>query len=225
VSHLPSELARAAIRTAGFFSKEIVAVLRQPRLVASLVLGPFAILLLFGLGYRGPRPEFRTILVLPDDPALASTIDVYREGFAGVFKLQGTTHDRAAAVAALQAGEVDVVVIVPEDVYETLYAGEQPELRVLYTETDPTSSAWVRYFTEVQTGALNRRILIEVLGASRGPAAEWLDYVDLAQAELDQLEADLRSGDYAAAAARVGRLLVATELVPRGLLGVVDRLA
>ena len=54
--HLLSDLFQGAIRTLGFFTKEIVGVLRQPRLIASLVLGPFLILLLFGLGFRGGHP-------------------------------------------------------------------------------------------------------------------------------------------------------------------------
>ena len=50
------------IRLLAFFSKEINEVRRQPRLVLSLILGPFLILLLFGVGYRGGTPNLRAKL-------------------------------------------------------------------------------------------------------------------------------------------------------------------
>ena len=40
-----------------------MSVWRQPRLIATLVLGPFLILFLFGLGYQETPEPFRTVLV------------------------------------------------------------------------------------------------------------------------------------------------------------------
>ena len=208
----------------GFFTKEVRAVLRQPLLVGSLIFGPFAILLTFGLGYSGPQPEFRTILVVPDDPAIAAQIDLYREGFAGVFNLQEVTPDEAYAMAQLRADRADVVVIAPQNVYGQLYNGKSAELRVVYTETDPTSNGWVQYFTQVQTSELNRRILVELLSQSRGPASRALEFADQAQAELDGLEAELRNGNYAGAADRVDRLLADSETAPTEHLQTLDAL-
>src|SRR5215470_2140732 len=56
---------KTIIRLLSFFNKEINEVRRQPRLVLSLILGPFLILLLFGIGYAGERPKLKTALVLP----------------------------------------------------------------------------------------------------------------------------------------------------------------
>ena len=47
---------RSIIRASSFFRKEIFEILRQPRLVATLVLGPFLILFIFGIGYRDQKP-------------------------------------------------------------------------------------------------------------------------------------------------------------------------
>ncbi len=46
------EIWHSFIRASAFLRKEIVNVLRQPRLVLTLVLGPFVILLVYGLGFR-----------------------------------------------------------------------------------------------------------------------------------------------------------------------------
>src|SRR5215210_3055280 len=115
MSNLLIELLRSVIRTIGFLSKEVLGVARQPRLIASLVLGPFVILLLFGLGFRGQQPEFNTTLVVPNDPRFSADQEAYRAGFAGVFKLQEVTRDEAYARQRLTDRKTDVVVIVPSD--------------------------------------------------------------------------------------------------------------
>jgi len=38
------------------FGKKYLKILRQPRLVATLVVGPFLILFIFGIGYRAQSP-------------------------------------------------------------------------------------------------------------------------------------------------------------------------
>jgi ABC-2 type transport system permease protein len=215
-------LVQHVVRTTGFFTKEIVGVLRQPRLIASLVLGPFVILVLFGLGFRGQTPEFRTVLVLPNDPSLSDSPAQYEQGFTGVFKLQEVTRDEAHAREALQKHQTDVVVIVPSDALQQIYDGQSAELPVLYSETDPTQGTWVRYYAFVQTSELNRRILTEVIKQSKSPAAQALEYSSQSRAEIDGLDADLRSGNYVSAAARTGRLLVTTRAARTGLAGALD---
>src|SRR5919206_22839 len=163
MSHLLSDLFHGTIRTLGFFTKEIVTVLRQPRLIASLVLGPFVILLLFGLGFRGQHPEFRTTLVVPNDPSISDDPRVYQQSFSGVFQLQQVTRDENRARA-------------------------------------------------------------EVVRQSKGPAAQALELTGQTRAETDALDADLRSGNYADAAARTGRLLVATRAAREGLAKALDAL-
>lgn len=222
--NLLSEVLRGIIRTLGFLSKEVLGVLRQPRLIVSLVLGPFLILLLFGLGFRGQQPEFRTVLVVPNDPAVSDQPAAYKDAFAGVFKLQDVTRDEAAARQRLEANQADIVVVIPDGISAQLYAGRQVTLPVLYTETDPTQSAWVQYFAYVQTSELNRRILAEVLRQSKGPAAQAIEYSAQTQAELDGLDADLRGGNLINAAARAARLLVATQAARTGLARALDAL-
>ena len=198
------------ISIAGFFAKEVIVVLRQPRLLLSLVLGPFLIMVLFGLGYRGPHPEFRTILVVPPDPAIAERVDVsdvYRAGLSGVFKLEKVMHDQELALAELRADRADVVVVVPDDLFQQISSGNQAALQVYYTETDPTSNAWVRYFTSVQAGELNRRLLLHILRQTKDPVLQTLAYTDQVLTATDRIEADLQAGDYQSASAHIDRLL------------------
>jgi len=53
------------IRSLAFFRKDLFEVLRQPRLLLTLILGPFLILLAFGVGFVPDPPAWRTVLVVP----------------------------------------------------------------------------------------------------------------------------------------------------------------
>ena len=65
---------RGMIRASSFFRKEIFEILRQPRLVATLVLGPFLILFIFGIGYRAQSRTLRTLFVAQPNSTLAQDI-------------------------------------------------------------------------------------------------------------------------------------------------------
>src|SRR3954468_6043896 len=114
------DLGKGIIRTSSFFFKEIWAAIRQPRLILSVLLGPFLILAAFGIGYKGQTPSLDTILVLPSDQRLPEDPEAYRDLFSSVFVLKGVTRDRQAAEDTLARGQVDVVVVVPEQPDQTV---------------------------------------------------------------------------------------------------------
>ena len=55
----------ALIQCSAFVRKELAEIVRQPRLILLLILGPFALLMLFGLGYRSESLGLRTMFVGP----------------------------------------------------------------------------------------------------------------------------------------------------------------
>ena len=61
---------RSLIRILAFLRKEIFEVIRQPMLVLTLVLGPFLILLFFGIGYRNEPRALRTVIVAEQEDGL-----------------------------------------------------------------------------------------------------------------------------------------------------------
>jgi ABC-2 type transport system permease protein len=70
---------RRSVQVSGFLRKEIVAFLRQPRLLLVLVVGPFLILFLFGVGYDQEQSVVRTAFVGPEGSVYEDSI----EQFAG----------------------------------------------------------------------------------------------------------------------------------------------
>ncbi len=204
IVHAANELGQQVVRISSFFLKELWAALRQPKLILSVVLGPFLILATFGIGYRGQTPQLQTTLLLPqDDPRLPEDPAAYRDLFSSVFVLDNVTRDRSAAEAALASGRTNVVVIVPERPEDQVLNGQQARFDILFNEIDPLQSAWVRYFATVAVQELNRRVLAGLVGNAQAPAEELGRVAGQMRGQADALEQDLREGNAIAAGARV----------------------
>jgi len=197
------DIGKGTIRTSSFFFKEIFAAIRQPRLVLSVLLGPFLILAAFGVGYRGQTPSLDTILVLPNDERLPEDPAAYKDLFSSVFVLKSVTRDRAAAEDTLSRGETDVVVVVPDQPDQAVLAGNHAQFDVQFREIDPLQASWVRYFSTVAVQEVNRRVLADLLGNSREPLDNAAEAAGQVRAQSDALAADLQRGDAVSAAARV----------------------
>ena len=94
-----SLLFKRIIRVSGFIGKEVREIVRQPRLLLSLLLGPFLILLIFGVGYLGPSPKLKGILVLPNDPSFQSQKDALAKQFSTGMDVMDVTTNLGAARA------------------------------------------------------------------------------------------------------------------------------
>ena len=66
------EIGQSIVRMASFTGKELREVVRRPGVLASLILGPFVIMFIFGLGYSGYREPFPTEIVIPEGNDLPS---------------------------------------------------------------------------------------------------------------------------------------------------------
>jgi ABC-2 type transport system permease protein len=154
---------KVIIRLLSFFSKEINEVRRQPRLVLSLVLGPFLILLLFGVGYAGERPKLKTALVMPQGGVEGMNVDELKRAIGANFELVNIGADEQAAMQLLRAGQVDVVEIIPGDVSERAMRGEQTPVELRYNEISPLNEQWIQYLGYAQVTELNRAIQLQVV--------------------------------------------------------------
>ena len=65
-----SQLLAVPVRLLAFLGKEIIETIRRPGALFSLVLGPFLIMAIFGLGYDGYRNPLRTVVVAPEGSGL-----------------------------------------------------------------------------------------------------------------------------------------------------------
>jgi ABC-2 type transport system permease protein len=138
--------------------KELVEVLRRPGIIASLVLGPFLVLAVFGLGYHGFKAEMEAIIVAPDDASLPTDPAAYSDFQTRGITVTEVTSDEAAARAKLAAEAVDLVIIAPSDARARFEAGEQSEMQVVMNLTDPVQAGYASAVAETLALDVNREL-------------------------------------------------------------------
>ncbi len=146
-----------------FFFKEASEVFRQPRLILSLILGPFLILLVFGLSFKGGVPHFRIALVVPPNAVTHQQLTELENAIVTDFTIVSDDNNLAAAEAKLRNGQVEIVEILPPNFAQNVQQGRQSTVRFEYSEIDPTNESWVQYLGTSQVDALNRIILTQAI--------------------------------------------------------------
>src|SRR5690606_22057509 len=115
---------RSLLTILAFARKEVRQVLRQPRLMAALIVGPFVILGLFAAGFQPSPPPLRTLLGLPPDSGIEARLPEIQESLGDDIDLLDTTTDLEGARQLLTDGEIDLVVVAPEDAPELIRSNE-----------------------------------------------------------------------------------------------------
>ena len=156
-----SNFFRGIIRASSFFRKEIFEILRQPRLVAILVLGPFLILFIFGIGYRAQSRALRTLFVVQSDSSISvQDIELYGESMGALFTYAGVTDNQSKALDQLQRGQVDLVIVVPTDAISTIKGNQQAIFALYHHEIDPMQVSYINYMGWLYVGAVNQQVLL-----------------------------------------------------------------
>lgn len=185
---------RSTVTVLAFAGKEIRQVLRQPRLMTALIVGPFIILGLFAAGFQANPPPLRTVLVLPEGSGIEEQLPQIREAIGDDLELVGTTNDLEAARERLVAGEVDLVVEAPEDAVETVRAGEHAPIRVLHSRLDPFDRTYITVAAQSTVDELNRVVLSEVTEVAQSRAGEYEEALLSARRSVGRIADALREG-------------------------------
>lgn len=147
------------IRISAFLRKEIFELMRQPLLVTTLILGPFLILLFFGIGFRNEAQALRTMFVVEDNDPLRAEVERYANSLGPQLLYSGITADFDEARAALSRGEIDLITVVPHNAYTTIQESEQAVFELYHQEIDPVASEYINIFGRVYVDAINRQVL------------------------------------------------------------------
>ena len=194
------------VRVFGFFKKELFSVFRQPRLILTLVIGPFLILLVFGLGYRTTPPPFATLLVLSNEDAqLADQTDL-NEAFAGSITFEGTTTDLDSARNQLRNGEVDLLIVAPEDPLGSLESGEKADFQVIHGEVDPVVRSSIELLARLSVDEINRRVLSGVVTTAQDESEDVDEPLAALRESTSALVAALEAGDRSEADTQIEQL-------------------
>ncbi|MAT06600.1 MAG: hypothetical protein CL424_16295 [Acidimicrobiaceae bacterium] len=150
------------IRSFAFVRKEVVEIVRQPRLLALLVIGPFALLVLFGLAYGDDSLEKRAVFVGGEDSIYADVLSGYEDQLDEFIQSEGLVETEAEAERMLEAGDVDVVVVFPDDPISAVLGGERAVIRVLHEEIDPIQAGAVEVAARLAIQEVNATVLSTV---------------------------------------------------------------
>jgi ABC-2 type transport system permease protein len=172
-------IGQSLVRMASFPGKELRETVRRPGVLLSLVLGPFLIMFLFGLGYSGYRAPFATEIVIPATSDLPSDPQYYEDLAPGRITVHDVGTDAAAAKERLRQGQLDLVIVAPENASTELRAGRQTTIQVYWNEIDPVEDQLASLATSILVSSLNAEIIqqaaaegITVAEGELGPAAD-----------------------------------------------------
>jgi ABC-2 type transport system permease protein len=164
-------IATTILRLLALVGKELVEVLRRPGALISLVLGPFLIMAIFGLGYNGQRRPLETVVVIPPSSGLANDVATYQALAGGGLHIAAVTADPVSAQAGLADGRTDVVVIAPPDAQAQFQAGHQSVIRVVINTIDPLSANYAGFLASNLANAVNQTIIRRAVQEAEGYVA------------------------------------------------------
>lgn len=188
----PNSFARFFIRVSSFLLKEMLEIARQPLLLVTLVLGPFLILLFFGIGFRNEPQALRTLFVVGDEnSAVAQEVEQYGTTLGKQLIYEGLTTDLAEATARLQRGEVDLVVTVPDAPFEQVRNNNQAVFGLFHRELNPIQAGYVGTFGRVYVDEVNRRVLQYITQAGQIDAQKIEGALGVVRDNIQQLQVAL----------------------------------
>ncbi|MFN8482373.1 MAG: ABC transporter permease [Anaerolineae bacterium] len=209
----------AFLRFTAFTLKESYEILRQPILIGSLILGPFAILLIFGMGYTGRQPAVRLGLIMPpNQPQIAKLVEEVKR-YQEIDLVLLTTSEQEAHTALLN-GTVEIVAAIPANAAEEVRKGKQVEVKETAYQVDPVRVSYAQVMTQFVVDYLNRQLLAE--GAKRvQDVSENVDaYSTKSLDDLIGMIGKVNSPQYAKTQTDLGRATTLTE----GLIKTYDQL-
>src|ERR1051325_5510218 len=190
---------RFLIRISSFMSKELTEILRQPKLILTLVFGPFLIMFLFGLGYPDQNLSLRTTFVAEDPSSLQGEMKVFTESLSPAIVSQDTETNKDLALAKLALNQTDLVILIPKDPFGTVQNNQQAKFIIYHNEVDPFQIAYIQSVARIYTDEVNRRILQTITEQGQQGAGNVQDNLESAIKKTQTLKQAIPPGDSDAA--------------------------
>lgn len=192
-------LLRPIIRILALVNKEILEVARQPLLILALVLGPFLILFIFGIGHRPERPPLQTILVIPQTIELPRDTGYWKSRFGGSVNVVAVTPDQAEAESALRNDQIDLVVAIPSDAAASFSQGKTTDVQVLNNTMDPVDQSYISFVGYVLASELNKQVITTAVAQAQQDLKQAAGGPGGVGASIGSAQSNLRAGDTAKA--------------------------
>jgi ABC-2 type transport system permease protein len=157
-------------RLLAFIGKELVEVVRRPGAIVSLILGPFLIMAIFGVGYNGYKRPLESIVVVPPESGFPTDVASYESMAGAGLHVAAVTQDRQQAIDALNANQVELVVVAPDQAEQRFRSGQQSVIQVLVNLVDPVEANYAAFLATGMAAEVNKRIIKQAAQESQGYA-------------------------------------------------------
>jgi len=158
---------KSFIRIFAQVRKELIQVRRRPGAFFSLVLGPFLIMALFGLGYTGTRRALDTAIVIPPGVGLPSDPAYYQSLAGPGLNVVEVTQTPDQPLADLAAQKLDIVVAAPANAVQTFQSGQQATITVSINQVDPVQAGYAEFVAQVLDQKVNEEIIKQAVAQGR----------------------------------------------------------
>lgn len=167
-------------RLLAFVGKELVEVVRRPGAIISLILGPFLIMAIFGMGYQGYRRPLETIVVVPPQSGIPTDLARFKDVAPGM-NIREIAESPEAALQQLRDRKLDVVIVAPTEMETRFRAGEQSVIEVHVNVVDPVQQAYAGVLAAQMASAVNKEIIATAAGEGQTYAVQQGGQPEVAQ--------------------------------------------
>ena len=197
--------------------KELRELMHRPLLILTLIVGPLAVLIIFGIGSNATPAPPRAIIVVPPGQGQTRLIQEYQQQFEEALQVAEYTSDEAYARARLAQNQVDAVLILPPSPFKTITSGQRATITVLYNEIDPLWRGLVPQFVRGLAADINRQIFLQTAGDQQVALSDASGSLDTLVEVIDQAVAAAERQDWQSARQEVRTALTVSEQLLRVL--------
>ena len=182
------------IRISSFMNKELAEIFRQPKLILTLVFGPFLIMFLFGLGYPDQNRTLRTTFVYEDSDTRKEA-KLFTDSVSPAIVGNTIEDNKDVALAKLARNQTDLVIVIPKNAIETVRNNQQAKFVIYHNEVDPFQIAYIQSVARIYVDDVNRRILQNVAEQGQANAGNVQTDLEDAIAKTQALKQVIPPGD------------------------------
>lgn len=190
------------IRSTSFLGKELATIFRQPRLITSLVIGPFLIMLIFGLGFQDQTRTLRTTFVIESESPFTKQIEDVAARMSSPILFQGIEHDKDVALAKLPLKMTDLVIVVPDNPEETIKNNQQAQFMIYHNEVDPFQTAYIQFIGSSISDLFNRELLQSITSQGQEKSKSIQTNLDTAVSDAKALREALEANNLTTASSK-----------------------
>jgi ABC-2 type transport system permease protein len=201
-----SQFFKFFIRISAFLNKELTEIFRQPKLILTLVLGPFLIMFLFGMANPEHGRTLRTIFVTRDPDTYRQEIDSFATSFRSIIVEYSIETSAEEALKKLAGNKTDMVILIPDGSAQAIENNQRAEFTIYHNEIDPFQVAYIKSVGGAYVDEFNRKFLESTVEQGQTDSGSVQDNLEAAILKTQALQQVIPADDLSGTGAQVADL-------------------